>query len=118
MFDRIKTLLERWHEIREVETMSDRDIEDLGLTRDQLAHFVRMPSDIEDRVTHMAAVFGLSEVEVSANHAQWVELLEVCGGCTDRVACAHVLAKGADAHPADCSFCRNRASFEALTHPA
>ncbi len=117
MFDRIKTLLERWHEIREVEALSDRDISDLGVTRDQLAHFVRMPADVEDRVTHMAAIFGLSEDEVKANHAQWVELLEVCGGCTDRVACAHVLARGEEAHPDDCSFCRNRATFAALALP-
>lgn len=116
MFDRIKTLLERWHEIREVAALSDRDIADLGMTRDQLAHFVRMPADVEDRVAHMAAIFGLSEGEVKANHAQWLDLLEVCGGCTDRVSCAHVLAKGAEAHSADCGFCHNRASFEALAH--
>jgi len=118
MFDRIKTLLERWHEIREVEALSDRDISDLGLTRDQLAHFVRMPADVEDRVTHMAAVFGLSADEVKASHAQWVELLEVCGSCTHREACAHQLAKGSEAHPADCGFCRNRATFAALALPA
>lgn len=118
MFDRIKTLLDRWHEIREVEALSDRDIADLGLTRDQLAHFVRMPADVEDRVTHMAAVFGLSAEAIRENHAQWVDLLEVCGGCTDRAACAHVLQKGDGAHPADCGFCRNRATFQALAVPA
>lgn len=118
MFDRIKTLLERWHEIREVEALSDRDIADLGLSRDQLTNFVRMPLDIEDRVAHMAAVFGLSEDEVKANHAQWLDLLENCGGCTDREACAHVLARGDGAHPEDCGFCRNRASFTVLALPA
>lgn len=118
MFDRIKTLLARWHEIREVEALSDRDIADLGLTRDQLAHFVRMPADVEERVTHMAAVFGLSEDEVKASHAQWVELLEVCSGCTDRATCSHVLAKGAAAQPSDCGFCLNRATFDTLAHLA
>ena len=32
MFDRIKTLLQRWHEIQEVEALSQTDLQDLGLS--------------------------------------------------------------------------------------
>lgn len=114
MFDRIKSFLDHWHEVREAENLSDRDLADIGLSRDQLRHFLEMPEDVEDRVTRMAAVFGLTPDEIRANHAGWVELLEVCGGCTERRACGRVLDQGDAARAEDCNFCRNRASFLAM----
>lgn len=67
MFNRIKTLIQRWNEVRAVSAFSDRDLADLGLSRAQLEAFVRMPDDVPDRVLAMAATFGLSETEVKAN---------------------------------------------------
>ena len=63
MFERIKALMERWHETKEINELSDRDLSDLGMSREQVQAFSRMPRDIADRVKHMAAVFGLSEAE-------------------------------------------------------
>ncbi|WP_136645117.1 DUF6455 family protein [Tabrizicola sp. YIM 78059] len=114
MFDRIRSLLHRLHQVSEAEALTDRDLEDLGMTRAQVLDFLRMPQDITERVTAMGAIFGVPETELKRNHAQWVELLTVCGHCAERGACARVLDMGDMADPAAIDFCSNRASFLAL----
>lgn len=116
MFERIKALMERWHEIKEISALTDRDLDDLGMTRDQLTRFAHMPKDVANRVTHMAEIFGLSEDDIRRDHAAYVDLLETCGSCADRGACSLVLAKGELASPADCGFCLNRHAFAATPH--
>lgn len=111
MFDRIKTLLSRWHDIKEVETLTDRDLADLGMTREQVRAFVQMPHDVAKRVTAMATIFGVPEADLKRDHAQWVDLLSTCGNCAERGACSLVLAKGDQSRPEDAGFCLNRGSF-------
>ena len=41
MFDRIRALIHRLHEMQEVNALSDRDLDDLGMTRDQVLDFLR-----------------------------------------------------------------------------
>jgi hypothetical protein len=119
MFDRIRSLIHRLHEVQEVNALSDRDLDDLGMSRDQVLAFLRMPSDINERVTAMAAIFGLSETELKRDHGLWVELLSTCGHCTDRSACAKLLALGDQARASEADFCANRGAFADLaTHAA
>ena len=113
MFNRIKTLIDRWNEVREVGALSDRDLDDLGMSRSQVEAFVRMPHDVPDRVVAMARIFGLDEAEVKANHAEWLELLETCGSCHDREACKLALDRGDLSRPQDCAFCLNAHAFDA-----
>jgi hypothetical protein len=114
MFDRIRSLIDRLHEAQEVDALSNRDLDDLGMSREQVLGFLRMPHDISERVTAMGQIFGLSEVELKRDHAQWVDLLTVCGHCTSRGACGRLLAKGADAQPVEAGFCGNGSTFAAL----
>ncbi len=114
MFNRIKALLNRWHDIQEIEALTDRDLDDLGMSRDQVRAFVQMPHDVAERVTAMGRIFGIPEIDLKRDHAQWVELLSVCGHCADRGACGLVLDKGDLSRPADAGFCPNRGSFAAL----
>lgn len=116
MFDRIKALITRWHDLRDVDALSDRDLADLGMSRAQVTAFARMPQDVPDRVLAMARIFGLDEVAVKANHAEWLQLLETCGPCQDRGACALVLERGDLARPRECGFCRNAPHFESKMH--
>ena len=116
MFDRIKSLIDRWNEVREVSALTDRDLSDLGMSRGQVEAFVRMPHDVPDRVLAMAAIFGLSETEVKANHGEWLELLETCGTCHDRGACKLVLERGELTRPSECAFCLNAHAFDAKAH--
>lgn len=109
MFSRIRALIDRLHEVQEVNSLSDRELDDLGLSREQVLGFLRMPRDINERVTAMGQIFGVSEVDLKRDHGQWVDLLTVCGHCADRAACAHLLAKGVAAQPSEAGFCGNRA---------
>lgn len=116
MFDRIRTLIHRLHEVTEANALSDRDLHDLGISRDQLLGFLRMPQDITERVTAMAAIFGVPQDDLKRNYPQWIDLLATCGHCADRGACRKVLDKGAAARPEEASFCGNRAVFADLSH--
>lgn len=114
MFARIRALIDRLHDVQEVNALSDRDLDDLSMTRDQVLAFLRMPRDINDRVTAMGAIFGLSQVELKRDHGLWVEILSTCGHCADRGACARLLAKGDQAQPSEATFCGNRGAFADL----
>lgn len=118
MFDRIRALIDRLHEVQEVNSLSDHDLDDLGMSREQVLGFLKMPRDISERVTAMGRIFGVPEVDLKRDHSQWVDLLTVCGRCSDRAACAHVLAKGGAAQPSEATFCGNRAVFGSLTPDA
>ena len=111
MFERIKSLIHRWDEIREVDALSDRDLDDIGLSRAQLEDFVRMPHDIDQRMSAMAAIFGVDEATLRADHGQLIELLHTCGHCQDRGACALVLERGELSRPRDAEFCPNATDF-------
>lgn len=108
MFNRIRALIDRLHEVQEVNSLTDRDLDDLGLSREQVLGFLKMPRDISERVTAMGRIFGVPELDLKRDHDQWVDLLTVCGHCADRAACTRVLAKGAAARPSEVGFCGNR----------
>lgn len=110
MFERIKSVMSRWGELKEVDRLSQHELDDLGMTREQLRAFVQMPQDVGARVRHMGEIFGLSAAELQMNHDQWVEILSTCGQCSHRRECSDVLAKRY-AEPSDCDFCLNAATF-------
>lgn len=114
MLERIRTLINHLSKVKEINTLTDRDLDDLGMSRSQLLDFLAMPHDISDRVTAMAAIFGVPEEELKRNHAEWIDLLTTCGQCHERTACAQALAHPDETTPASCSFCGNHAAFEAL----
>ena len=106
MLTRLRALLDRWHQLKTIEALTDRDLDDLGMTRAQVLAFVTMPADVPDRVARMAAIFGIPEADLKANHADYLELLGTCAYCPDRAACTTLLHKP-DAQPKDASFCPN-----------
>lgn len=114
MLERIRALVDRWRELKEIDALADRDLDDLGMTRAQVTAFARMPHDAPDRMAAMAANFGISAENLRANHAQYLELLGTCGSCRDRATCALVLAKKALVGPSDCAFCPNAHDFAAM----
>ena len=112
MLDRIRALIAHLHDVQEVNSLNDRDLSDLGMSRDQVLAFLRMPHDVTDRVTAMGAIFGIPAADLKRDHAQWVDLLTTCGQCADRARCASVLAGGKD--KAEASFCPNLPTFKDL----
>ncbi|MBC2834275.1 DUF1127 domain-containing protein [Paragemmobacter straminiformis] len=107
MFDRIRAFLDRWHDLKSVDALSDRELDDLGMSRAQIAEFIAIPADVPDRIARMAAVFGIPEAELQARRADYLELLSTCHHCPDRAACTLALHKGDIRSPADAAFCPN-----------
>ena len=118
MLTRLRALLDRYAQLKTVEALSDRDLDDLGMTRAQVEAFVTMPADVPDRVARMAAIFGIPVAELKANHADYLELLGTCAHCADRAACALVLHKGDLAQPAEAAFCPNAPLYRERSHAA
>ncbi len=112
MFERIKALMERWHDIKEINDLTEHDLDDLGMSREQVLAFARMPHDISDRVKHMGRVFGIPDTALQLDHNSYLEILSTCGSCRDRSKCAHLLARE-DAVPQEASFCLNAEVFAA-----
>ncbi len=112
MFDRIRSLLHHLNEVQEVHALSDRDLDDLGMTREQVLAFLKMPRDITERVAAMGAIFGLSGSELKRDHGLWVDLLTTCGHCADRGSCGKLLAKGPGAQASEATFCGNGGTFK------
>lgn len=113
MLHAIKALISRRRQEKAVEALSAADLADLGMTRDTVLHFLRMPADAPDRVLAMGHVFGLSEGGLKQNRSDWLDMVETCAACPDRAACALVLSKGALANPRDAGFCLNKDRFAA-----
>ena len=117
MFNRFKTMLSRWHDIREVEALSSQDLGDLGLSRDQVRTFTQMPPEVGQRVTAMAQVFGVDEPALTRDRGQWADMLSGCNRCADAKACGAALSHGDITHPSQAGFCPNRDTFTKLALP-
>lgn len=111
MFERIQAMFAKWHQIKEIEALSPADLHDLGMTRDQVEFFVRMPADVPERMAKMASVFGLTEDQLKANQADYMDLLNVCGHCGARKACGKLLPHADTASRAEADFCPNAPTY-------
>jgi hypothetical protein len=112
MFERIKKIATLWTEEAEIMALTQRDLDELDVTRDQLLRLARMPANLSDRVAAMAAIFGVNAADLQFPRADYVAILDNCNACHALKHCAHVLADPS-AKPADCSFCPNAEAFAA-----
>jgi|APEBP8051073178_1049388.scaffolds.fasta_scaffold00002_536 hypothetical protein len=119
MLNRLRALLARWHELNELDHLTDRDLDDLGLTRQQVTEFARLPADVPARMAGIARIFGLTPEDIARDNAAYVELAETCGSCGARRQCARTLAAApGQITPADVGFCANARSYAFLAGTA
>ncbi len=111
MLNQIRRFLDRLDQLKQVEALSDHDLYDLGMTRAQVTAFATMPADVPDRVTAMATIFGISNNELKANRADYLELLGTCANCNQRSKCARLLQDASLAQPTDATFCPNAPAY-------
>ncbi len=115
MFERMKALRARLRELSEIDEMTEHDLVDLGLSREQMKALITIPRDVADRVARMAEIFGVDPRDLTADRSGYVDILCNCADCKARVECAHEMAKGEDADPENCGFCVNAGSFALLS---
>ncbi|MFT4151473.1 MAG: DUF1127 domain-containing protein [Paracoccaceae bacterium] len=112
MLERIKSALRRHEALIEVERMSAHELDDLGMSRDEVAAFIRLPEDAAIRLETMAGIFGVAERALRARPSDHLSMLRTCAGCRDRAACGEALGRGELQRPSDCGFCPNAAQLE------
>lgn len=115
MFERIQAMFVKWHELKEISALTPTDLADLGMSREQVEFFVRMPLDVPTRMAQMAGVFGLTEDQLKADYSGYMELLEVCGHCGARKACSKVLDHAKSAVRSEADFCPNASTYAQMS---
>lgn len=121
MFERIREWRARARSLAEVAAMSDHDLADLGLGRDQALKLAAAPADTVERMAQMAAIFGIEPARLHADHNTMMALAETCADCRERGACTAALAEEAarpgSVHASECGFCANAADYRMLRRP-
>ena len=111
MLDRLRNLLHTLRSLDEIDGLSDRDLADIGLSRPEVADLARMSAAIPARMARMAAVFGVSEAELTADRASAVEATQVCAHCGAARTCAHHVAEGTVTPDTAAGYCPNAALY-------
>jgi len=115
MLEKLHRLLTYYRNLAEVESLGDRELADLGVSRDQARALAALPDDVPGRVAAMGRIFGISEAELTAQRHIWQELLSVCHQCRELPACRALMDTGTGT-PDEAGFCPNRHEFADLRH--
>lgn len=113
MIERLRSIAKRHRDLRELSGLSDRDLADLGVSRDQARALAALPDDVPGRVAAMGRVFGVDEAVLHANRDGWNEMLETCAHCGALPACRRLMAENHKSATAAAGFCPNAPEFAA-----
>jgi hypothetical protein len=111
MLERLRRMFEHYRDLTEVSSLSDRELADLGVSRDQALQLAALPDDVPGRVAAMGRIFGISETDLTRDRAVWQELLAVCQSCRELRSCRRLMERADTAAPADAGFCPNWTQF-------
>jgi hypothetical protein len=118
MLDTLRRVLARWEALSVAGGPTDRDLAELGLSRDQADRLAALPPGVPARMRGIAAIFGLPPAAIEANRADWIELAEICSGCGEGRACGAALAEPDRATPTEvAAFCPNARHYSFLALP-
>jgi uncharacterized protein YjiS (DUF1127 family) len=119
MFERFHQMIDRWRDQSWLENLDDRDLADLGVSRDQAMHLARLPADVPGRMQAMAAIFGVDAATLQQDRPTLTEISETCATCGDTRACRRTLDRArvldGSITAADCGFCPNAGSFRIMS---
>lgn len=111
MLDRIRNLIARHRSLAEVRMLSDRDLSDLGISRDQAINLAAIPPAVPARLLTMAAFFGRPRADLTRDRGTWDQMLTTCQGCGELSACRRLLARADTADVTEAAFCPNAATL-------
>jgi uncharacterized protein YjiS (DUF1127 family) len=113
MLERFKALIDRRRDLNEVDRLSSEELDDVGLSREELRMLVRTPVEVTDRQMEMARRFGLTREDFDKYRHDYATAVATCTHCSAVGDCRAFLAdKEADAIWAD--FCPNRDLYDGL----
>ncbi|MDE3027726.1 MAG: DUF1127 domain-containing protein [Paracoccaceae bacterium] len=113
MFELLKEKLAQAREVREIEAMDPRELDEIGLSRDDLINIAETPNAVCRRMEAMAAVHGIDAETMNQNRVDYGQLLAKCRHCGQTAHCADFLG---DANVAGdgAEFCPNHSDYVAL----
>ena len=112
MLAELQRIFRRHRDLDAVAALTDRELADIGLSREQALHLAALPKDVPERVIAMARIFGVPEDELQRNRAEWMDMLQVCDTCQHLPACQHLLFLEEFAMPESAGFCPNKPVFD------
>jgi uncharacterized protein YjiS (DUF1127 family) len=95
---------------RELAALDDRQLDDIGLKRDELVLVVAGAAEAPERVGMMAGRLGVDPEAFEARRPLLNEMVKRCAACRTKVICAWWLAEGG-AEDAYREFCPNAGRF-------
>ena len=113
MFEWTRKAIAHRRELREIAALEDRDLMDIGLGRDQLAHLVEVDPAVYDRMDRMAALHGLTHHDLQDSRPDFAALVHICEDCAAKDRYENALGK-ADTRAADTQFCPNHAAYRGM----
>lgn len=93
------------------EALSDEDLADLGLNRDDYRILVKGGPGARNRLVAMARTFGLSEADIDKHRGVALDLAEACATCGEARTCQKAI-EGRGELPVD--RCPNAAIYRML----
>ena len=105
--------LRRTQAHQELAALDDRQLDDIGLTRDELVLVVAGAAEAPERVGMMAGRLGVDPQAFEARRPLLNEMVKRCAACRTKVICAWWLAEGG-AEDAYREFCPNAGRFTEL----
>ena len=105
--------LRRTQAHQELAALDDRQLDDIGLTRDELVLVVAGAAEAPERVGMMAGRLGIEPEAFEARRPLLNEMVKRCAACRTKVICAWWLAEGG-AEDAYREFCPNAGRFVEL----
>jgi uncharacterized protein YjiS (DUF1127 family) len=113
-----ETLVQRQALERELSALDDRQLSDLGITREQIPVVVGAHPQSTELLTRMLARLGITEEAIAANPGLRARLEHTCSFCFVRTECKRYLRLPVDRSPEGYrAFCPNAAELDKL-HPA
>lgn len=109
----LKDMRERRRAVREVDTLSPRDLEEVGLTRGELRELVQTPGEIITRQMEMAFRHGLTDRDFAKHRHDYAAMVLICRDCRSVDTCRHFLA-APNAPLTEATFCPNAESYRDL----
>lgn len=115
MLDRLSHILHRWAALSITGGPSEKDLADLGLTREQADRLAQLPRTVPERMTAMAAIFGIPQAVLESHVDDWLGLAETCAACRHKRECRATLAKGPEARREETGYCPNAGHYAGLS---
>lgn len=112
-----RLMAEKFHQgqaFRDLADLTDRQLEDIGLQRDELVLAVAGAAEAPERVGMMASKLGISAETMEHRRALLNGMVKRCAVCRNKVLCAWWLAEGG-AQDAYREFCPNAGAFVELS---